>query len=66
LLKCAHFSPAEFVAAERGQAVAKIIATKVETEVAAFGKVLVQVPVEYFVERLRDIESFKRSRRWLR
>jgi len=61
LLKYAHFSPTEFLAAERGQTIAKILATKVETEVAAFGMVSVQVPVEYFVERLRDIESFKRS-----
>ena len=33
----------------------------IKVEVAAFGMVSVQVPVEYFVERLRDIESFKRS-----
>jgi hypothetical protein len=61
LLKYAHFSPTEFLATERGQTVAKILATNVETEVATFGMVSVQVPAEYFVERLRDIESFKRS-----
>src|SRR5213593_428279 len=46
LLKYAHFSPTELLAAERGQTVAKILATKVETEVAAFGMVSIQVPVE--------------------
>jgi len=66
LLKYAHFPPTEFVAAERGQTVAKILATKVETEVAAFGMLSFQMPAEYFVERLRGIEGFMRSRRiWI-
>ena len=40
---------------------AKILATKVKTEVAAFDMVSVQVPSENFVVRLRDIEGFMRS-----
>ena len=45
---------------------AKILATKVETEVAAFGVVSFRMPAEYFVERLRGIEGFMRSRRiWI-
>ena len=42
---------------------AKILATKVETEVAAFDMVVVQVPTEHFVERRRGIEGFMRSRK---
>jgi hypothetical protein len=61
LLKYANFSQTEFVTAEKGQTVAKILTTKFEAEVAAFGMVAVQVPADYFVGRFRDIESFKKS-----
>ena len=40
---------------------AKLPATKIKTKVAAFGMVSVQVPAEYFIERLRGIEDFMRS-----
>ena len=40
---------------------AERLATKVKTKGAAFGMVSVQVPAEYFVERLPGIEGFMRS-----
>jgi hypothetical protein len=40
---------------------AERLATKVKTKGAAFGMVSVQVPAEYFVERLPGIEGFMRN-----
>jgi hypothetical protein len=41
---------------------AKLLATKIKTKVAAFGMVSVQVPAEYFVERLRGSGLFRSPR----
>jgi len=44
----------------RGQAVAKVLPSE-KQEVAVFGIILVNAPATFFVERFRDIESYKKG-----
>jgi hypothetical protein len=44
----------------KGRAVAKILPSE-KQEVAVFGIVLVRVPADFFVDRFRDIESYKKG-----
>jgi hypothetical protein len=53
------FKEADFQAMERGQAIAKILKTDQKTEVAVFGIVWVNAPIESFVKWQKDIERFE-------
>ncbi len=44
----------------KGKPVAKILLSE-KQEVAVFGIVLVRVPADFFVDRFRDIESYKKA-----
>ncbi len=54
------FTSKELVGARRGEVVAKVLPSE-KQEVAVFGIVLVKAPADFFVERFRDIESYKRG-----
>jgi hypothetical protein len=56
------FSQQEVQAAEQGEVLTKLLDTDRKPEVAAFGIMHLEVPVEYFVQQYRDIEGFMRSR----
>ena len=45
---------------ERGEVVAKVLPSESQ-EVAVFGVVLVNAPVDFFLEKFRDIESYKKG-----
>lgn len=53
------FNTREIRELDAGQAVARIIETKVREEVAVFGAVWIDVPKDFFIEQYRDIESFE-------
>jgi hypothetical protein len=53
------FTDAEFRQLEQGKVVAKVLETDEETEVAVFGIVWVEAPIDSFVRWQRDIEHFE-------
>ena len=55
------FSEAELAAAERGNVVTKMPGRGDDREVAVFGIVRVGAPVELFIERHRDLETFMKT-----
>jgi hypothetical protein len=61
LRKHAAFSGAEFAALGRNEPVSKILQSKNGTEVAPFGAGRVNVPLDFFLEKYRDIASFKKA-----
>ena len=46
---------------EQGKVVTKALDTKVKSEVAIFGVILIRVPTDLFVQKFRDIEQFKKD-----
>ena len=50
----------ELASARRGEVVAKVLPSE-KQEVAVFGIVLVKASADFFVERFRDIESYKKG-----
>jgi len=50
---------------EQGKVVTKALDTKVKSEVAIFGVILIRVPTDLFVQKFRDIEQFKKGKRVL-
>jgi hypothetical protein len=53
------FTEADFGSLEQGQAIAKVLETDEKTEVAVFGIVWVNAPIESFVSWQKDIERFE-------
>lgn len=51
---------AELAGVKRGEVVAKVLPSEAQ-EVAVFGIVLVNAPQDFFLERFRDIESYKKG-----
>jgi len=62
LRKFAHFTESDLSALERGDAVGRILDASAPTEVPPVGAVLVRVRRDFFLEKYRDIESFKKSK----
>jgi len=58
-----RFSPVEMVALENGKTVVKLPDTPAAREVAAVAVARLDVPAQFFVERVRDIVNFKKSER---
>lgn len=54
-------SQPELQALERGEVVTKLLETDEKPEVAVFGIMHLNVPVEFFIEQYRDVEAFMRS-----
>lgn len=61
LRKQLAFLPADLVALEAGQILVKLPKTPETREVAAFAVMRLDVPREFFVEKVRDIVNFKKS-----
>ncbi len=61
LRKHAAFTPAEFGTLEGGQPVSKILDSKSGTEVAPLGVGRVAVPLDFFLDKYRDIANFKKA-----
>jgi hypothetical protein len=59
--KYLHFSQAELFEMKQGNIIVKLLPTQVKQEVAVFGVVRIDVPREFFIARVRDIENFKKS-----
>ena len=59
------FSESDIRKVEQGKVVTKALDTEVKSEVAIFGAILVRVPTDLFVQKYRDIERFKRSKKVL-
>jgi hypothetical protein len=55
-----QFSEQDIDDVRNGKAVARILPSE-RQEVAIFGIVLTRVPPDFFVDRFRDIESYKKS-----
>jgi hypothetical protein len=55
------FTPYELGALEKGEILAKLPRTPETREVAAFAVMRLDIPADYFVEKVRDIVSFKKS-----
>lgn len=55
-----QFTALEIDAVHQGKAVAKILPSE-KQEVAVFGIVLVRAPADFFLDRFRNIESYKRG-----
>lgn len=55
------FSPADLEALEAGQILVKLPKTPETREVAAFAIMRLDVPADFFLERVRDIVNFKKS-----
>lgn len=55
----AGFTEADLKAMERGEVVTKILETNNKNEVAVVGVVWIEAPMEDFIERQKDIESFE-------
>ncbi len=62
LQKHVGFSKSDLSALERGEPVAKVLDAKEPTEIEAFGAIGVNVPMELFVEKIRGIADFKKSK----
>jgi hypothetical protein len=56
-----EFSQKDIQALEQGKAVTKLLDTGKKPEVAVFGIMHLDVPVDFFVDRYRDIERFMRT-----
>jgi hypothetical protein len=61
LRKQLAFSPTELATLETGQILVKLPKTPETREVAAFAIMRLDVPTDFFVERVRDIVNFKKS-----
>ena len=61
LKKDAGFSDEEIRAAERGEAVSKLLETPLRREVAVLGIVRLEVPIDFFLEKYEDIETFEKG-----
>ncbi len=61
LQKHLAFSAAELIALERGQTIVRLPKTVETREVAAFAIMRLDVPQEFFLEKMRDIVNFKKS-----
>jgi hypothetical protein len=59
LQKYAVFTNSEIAQLQDGQAVAKPLETSVKEEVAAYGMVRMDVPLDFFMDQFRDIVHFK-------
>src|SRR4051812_1818546 len=59
------FSPSEIATLEAGQIIVKLPKTPETREVAAFAITRLDVPDDFFIERVRDIVKFKKSERVL-
>ena len=55
-----QFSEREIDEASGGKAIAKILPSE-KQEIAVFGIVLVRTPADFFLDRFRDIESYKKG-----
>jgi len=60
LSKHIGFKPAELAEMEQGRVVAKVLETNVKTEVAVFGVVWIDAPMDWFVRWQKDIETLER------
>ena len=56
------FSPTDLAALDTGQVLVKLPKTTETREVAAVAIARLDIPTEFFVERVRDIESFKKGK----
>jgi hypothetical protein len=61
LRKQLAFSPAELATVEVGQILVKLPKTPETREVAAFAIMRLDIPTDFFVEKVRDIVTFKKS-----
>jgi hypothetical protein len=61
LLKTVAFSPADLATLEAGQILVKLPKTPETREVAAFAVMRLDIPREFFIEKVRDIVNFKKS-----
>ena len=59
LSKHIGFKPAELAEMEQGRVVAKVLETNVKTEVAVFGVVWIDAPMDWFVRWQKDIETLE-------
>jgi hypothetical protein len=50
---------------EQGKVLTKALDSEVKSEVAIFGVILIQVPSDFFIEKFRDIEQFKKNEKVL-
>jgi hypothetical protein len=65
LRKHLAFTPTELIALENSKIIVKLPKTPETREVAAFAIMRVDVPTDFFVERVRDIATFKKSEKVL-
>jgi hypothetical protein len=61
LRKHGALSAAEFAALDRGEPVSKLLQSKNGSEVASLGVGRVAVPLDFFLDKYRDIASFKQA-----
>jgi hypothetical protein len=59
--KVARLTPAEMEEVNQGKVVTKLLPSQVKYEVATFGVMRLDLPREFFLERDRDIEEFRKS-----
>lgn len=65
LRKQLAFTPAELITLENGKIIVRLPKTPETREVAAFAIMRLDVPTDFFVERVRDIVKFKKSEKVL-
>jgi hypothetical protein len=65
LRKHLAFTPAELVTLENSKIIVKLPKTPESREVAAFAIMRLDIPTDFFVERVRDIATFKKSEKVL-
>jgi len=65
LRKQLAFTPAELITLENGKIIVRLPKTPETREVAAFAIMRLDVPSDFFVERVRDIVRFKKSEKVL-
>jgi hypothetical protein len=65
LRKQVAFTPADLIALENSKIIVKLPKTPETREVAAFAIMRLDIPAAFFVERVRDIASFKKSEKVL-
>lgn len=55
------FSEKEILQTERGAAIAKLLETPLKREIAVFGIVWIDAPIDFYLEKYEDIENFERG-----
>ena len=61
LRACGGFSDDDLAALRGGDPLSKTLSSQDRREIAIAGAIRIEVPARFFVDRLRDIETFKRS-----